>query len=348
LKSLKKEDIPVKKSLIIAIVGIVGCGLVGVASSAHAQSINLKFATGLSPKHTMQTKVFEPWAKKINEMSNGKVTVTFFPGGALGKTPDHYDLAEKGIADISYTLHDYTPGRFPMTTVFELPFIIKSATGTSKAMWKVYEEFPEFRKEYRKVKVLGLFCHPAGNFNSIKKPIKSLDDLKGMKFRTASPHVTEALKIFGAVPVNMPITETYTALERGVVEGTVLPWEGNFVFKLAELLKYGTETDFYTMTMLVVMNKRKYDSLPDDVKKIIDETTGMAMSAEAGKVYDQTNDPMRQLCQKKGMQSLQLPEEETKKLEKLTMPLRDKWVKDMEAKGLPGKAVLEAAIKYIQ
>ena len=339
-----------KKQLIIlsTIVGMMGFMLIVVASTVSAKTIDLKFATGFSPKHTMQTKVFEPWAEKINKMSDGKVKVTFFPGGALGKTPDHYDLAEKGITDISYTLHDYTPGRFPMTTVFELPFIIKSATGTSKAMWQVYEEFPEFQKEYRKVKVLGLFCHPAGNFNSIQKPIKSLEDLRGMKFRTASPHVTDALKLFGAVPVNMPITETYTALERGVVEGTVLPWEGNFVFKLAELLKYGTETDFYTMTMLVVMNKRKWDSLPEDIKKIIDETTGMAMSAEAGKVYDQTNDPMRQLCKKKGMQSLQLPMEEKKKLEKLTMPLRDKWVKDMEAKGLPGKAVLDAAIQYIK
>ena len=339
-----------KKNLIVvsSIISMVACMLIVVASTVSAKTIDLKFATGFSPKHTMQTKVFEPWAEKINKLSNGKVKVTFFPGGALGKTPDHYDLAEKGITDISYTLHDYTPGRFPMTTVFELPFIIKSATGTSKAMWQVYEEFPEFQKEYRKVKVLGLFCHPAGNFNSIQKPIKSLEDLRGMKFRTASPHVTDALKLFGAVPVNMPITETYTALERGVVEGTVLPWEGNFVFKLAELLKYGTETDFYTMTMLVVMNKRKWDSLPEDIKKIIDETTGMALSAEAEKVYDETNDPMRQLCTKKGMQSLQLPMEEKKKLEKLTMPLRDKWVKDMEAKGLPGKAVLDAAIQYIK
>ena len=339
-----------KKALIIivAIVGAVGCILAGIVPSAYAKTINLKFATGFSPKHTMQTKVFEPWAEKINQLSNGKVKVTFFPGGALGKTPDHYDLAEKGITDISYTLHDYTPGRFPMTTVFELPFIITSATQTSKAMWQVFEEFPEFQKEYRKVKVLGLFCHPAGNFNTVHKPINTLEDLKGMKFRTASPHVTEALKIFGAVPVNMPITETYTALDRGVVEGTVLPWEGNFVFKLAELLKYGTETDFYTMTMLVVMNKRKWDSLPEEVKKIIDETTGMAMSVEAGKVYDQTNTPMRQLCQKKGMQSLQLPQKEKNKLEKLTLPLRDKWVKAMEAKGLPGQAVLDAVIKHTQ
>jgi TRAP-type C4-dicarboxylate transport system substrate-binding protein len=327
---------------------ILGCILAGAATSTYAKTIELKFSTGFSPKHTMQTKVFEPWAEKIKQLSDGKVEVTFFPGGALGKTPDQYDLAEKGIADIAYTLQDYTPGRFTMTTVFELPFIVKSATSTSKAMWRVYEQFPEFRKEYRKVKVLGLFCHPAGNFNSVKKPIKTLEDLKGMKFRTASPHVTEALKIFEAIPVHMPITETYTALERGVVEGTVLPWEGNFVFKLAELLKYGTETDFYTMTMMVVMNQRKYDSLPEEIKKIIDETTGMAMSVEAGKVYDQTNAPMRQLCQKKGMQSMQLPLEEKKKLEELTLPLREKWVKNMEAKGLPGQAVLDATIQYVQ
>lgn len=337
-----------KTSIIVAtVVFLVGWMSSLTSSPPWAKTIDLKFATGFSPKHTMQTKVFEPWAEKIGQMTDGKVKVTFFPGGALGKTPDHYDLAEKGITDISYTLHDYTPGRFPMTTVFELPFLIKSATSTSKAMWRLYEEFPEFRKEYDKVKTLALFCHPSGSFNTVKTPIRSLADLQGMKFRTASPHVTEALKIFGAIPVNMPVTETYTALERGVVEGTVLPWEGNFVFKLSELLKYGTETDFYTMTMLVVMNKRKWESLPEDVKKVIDETTGMAMSAEAGRVYDVTNEPMKQLCIKNGMQAIALPSAEKDKLESLTMPLRDQWVADMNKKGLPGQAVLDAAVEFI-
>ena len=295
----------------------------------------------------MQKNVFEPWSEKINKMTNGKVKVRFYPGGALGKTPDHYGLAEKGIADIIYILQDYTPGRFPMTSVFELPFMIPSATRTSRAMWKVYEKFPEFRKEYSKVKVLGLFCHPGGHFNTVKKPIRTLADFKGMKFRTASPHVTKALKVFGAVPVNMPITEVYTALDRGV-DGTVLPWEGNFIFKLAELLKYGTEADFYTMTMMVVMNKKRWNSLPGDVKKVIDETTGMAMSLECGRVYDASNEPMKQLCLKKGMQALQLPPAEKKRLEEVTIPLREEWVKDMEAKGLPGKAVLEAALEFLK
>jgi len=316
------------------------------SSGVYAKTIELKFATGFGPKHTMQTKVFEPWAAKLSEMTNGKVKVVFFPGGALGKTPDHYDLAEKGIADISYTLQDYTPGRFPLTSVFELPFMITTATQTSRAMWKAYEKFPELQKEYGKVKLLALFCHPAGGFNTVNKPVKTIEDLKGMKFRTASPHVTEALKMFGAVPVNMPVTETYTALERGVIEGTVLPWEGNFVFKLAELLKYGTETEFYTMNMMVVMNKRKWDSLPEDVKKAIDQTTGMVMSTEAGKVYDDTNGPMRDLCVKKGMQVLQLPLEEKKKLEALSMPIRTKWVEEMQSKGFPAQAILDSAVTF--
>ena len=317
------------------------------SGSALAETIELKFAQPFSPKHTLQIKVFEPWAQKLNQMTNGKVKVTMFPGGALGKTADHYDLAEKGIADIAYGLHDYTPGRFPLTSVFELPFMVPSATKTSIAMWKIFERYPEFQKEYRNVKLLALFCHPAGHFNTTKIPIARLSDLKGMKFRTASPLVTKALKMFDAVPVNMPVSDIYLALEKGVIEGTVLNWEGDFVFKLAGLLKYATEVDFYTMTMMVVMNKDKWNALPADVKAAIDATTGMVMSEEAGRVYDQTRPVMKKLCLEKGMQAIELPASEKEKLEALTEPLREEWVAEMEARQLPGKAVLQTALELI-
>ncbi len=313
-----------------------------------AKTIELRFAQPFSPKHTMQTMVFEPWAKKIEEMTGGKVKVTMFPGGALGKASDHYSLAEKGIADIAYALQDYTPGRFPLTTVFELPFMIPSAEKTSVAMWKTYEKFPAFRKEYSKVKVLALFCHPPGHFNTVKKPIRTLEDFKGLKFRTASqPSVMDALRIFGAVPVTMEVSDSYSALERGVVDGTVLPWEGLYVFNQAELLKYSTETDFYTTAMMMVMNKRRYNSLPPDIKKVIDQTTGLVLSREAGRVYDEMRPVYKKRCLEKGMQTIQLPPEDTEKLKALTMPIREKWVKEMARKGLPGKAVLDAAIKFI-
>jgi TRAP-type C4-dicarboxylate transport system substrate-binding protein len=145
----------------------------------------------------------------------------------------------------------------------------------------------------------------------------------------------------------MPVTEAYTALERGVVDGTVLPWEGMHVFKQAELLKYSTEADFYTMTMMVVMNKNSYNSLPDDLKKVIDETTGMVMSNEAGKIYDEVRPIMKQNCEKAGVQPLELPAPVREKLEQLTVPLREEWVKEMEEKNLPGRKILDTALELI-
>jgi len=338
----------VNKKYFLSIFIILSFFFIASPQIVISKTIELRVAQPFSPKHTVQTMVLDPWAKKIEEMTGGKVKVTMFPGGALGKADDHYSLAEKGIADISYALQDYTPGRFPLTSVYELPFMIPSAEKTSVAMWKTYEKFPEFRKEYSKVKVLALFCHPPGHFNTVSKPIRTLNDFKGLKIRTASqPGVIDALKVFGAVPVTMAVSDSYSALERGVVDGTVLPWEGLYVFNQAELLKYSTEADFYTTTMMFVMNKRKYNSLPPDVKKVIDQTTGLVLSRETGRVYDKMRPVYKERCLEKGMQVIQLPPEDTEKLKALTMPIREDWIKDMNKKRLPGKAVLDAAIKFI-
>lgn len=334
-----------KTAMTIILVIAFGCVFLGPSWAAAADTIELKFATAFSPKHTMQRMVFEPWGKKISELTNGKVKVTFFPGGALGKAPDHYALAEKGIADIVYTLHDYTPGRFPLTTVFELPFMAQDAATLSEAMWKTYEKFPEFQKEYRKVKVLALFAHPPGHFYTTEKPIRSITDFKGLKFRTASPFVTKALKAFGAAPVSMPVTEAYTALERGVVDGTVVPWEGVFIFKLGELIKYCTEADFYTMTMTVLMNKRKWESLPKDVQKVIEENSGLSMSLACGRTFDKVENPLKKKVVDQGVEVLQLSASDKGKLEAMAAPLREEWVKEMKGKGLPGQAVLDAAVQ---
>ncbi|MBN1907950.1 MAG: hypothetical protein JW927_22930, partial [Deltaproteobacteria bacterium] len=127
---------------------IIGLFFVFLPQCSSETTIELRVAQPFATKHIVQTKIFEPWAKKIEELSGGRVKVTMFSGGALGKAADHYNLAEEGIADITYALQDYTPGRFPLTTVFELPFMIPSAEKTSVAMWKTFEEFSEFQEEY--------------------------------------------------------------------------------------------------------------------------------------------------------------------------------------------------------
>jgi len=336
-------------ALFVSLFLILGFSLLMSVDKASAEkTIELKFAHGFSPKHTMQVKVFEPWAEKITKLTNGRVKFTMFPGGALGKMPDHYSLAEKGLADIVYILQDYTPGRFPLTTVFELPFMIPSAEKCAEAMWKTYEKIPAFQEEYSKVKPLALFAHPPGHFHTTKVPIKNISDFKGLKIRTATPSVTQALKIFGAAPVNMPITETYTALERGVVDGTVIPYEGVVIFKLDELLKYTTPASFYTVTMAFLMNKKKWESLPDDIKKIFDENAGLPLSIEAGRVYDQVEPIMKEKCLKAGMQIVEMTPEAKAKLHEVTMPIREDWVKEMDGKGLPGKETLKTALEFLK
>jgi TRAP-type transport system periplasmic protein len=316
-------------------------------ASLDVKTVELKFSTGFPANHTMQVRAFEPWAKKIRELTKNKVVIKFFPAGVLGKTLEQFNLAEKGITDITYTLHDYTPGRFPMTEVFELPFMTPSAERASIAMWKIYEKFPDFKKEYKSVKLLALFCHPGGDFHTRTRPITKISDFKGLKLRTASPFVTSALNIFGATPVSLPINETYAALESGKVDGTVAPWEGLGIFKLDDITKFATNADFYTMTMMVVMNKNKFDSLPNDVKKIINENSGLVLSTECGKLYDATDEPFREQALKKGIIEYNLDPKEKRKLEALTLPLRVRWVKDMNSKGLPGKEVLKEVLEII-
>ena len=334
----------ITSAVVVLLVGIV---LALSVNGAAAETFDLKFSHSFSPKHTMQVKVFEPWGQKIKELTGGRVKVSMFPGGALGKPGDQHALATSGIADIVYLLHDYSPGRFPMTSVFELPFMTPTAQIASEAMWKTYEAFPEFQKEYAGYKVLALFCHPAGHFHTTKKPIRSIADFKGLKIRTASPWVTEALKNFGSIPVEMPITETYTALERGVVDGTVVPFEGLGIFKLDDLVKYTTITDFYTVTMAVLMHKGTWNKMPADIQKIIDENSGLVMSSWCGKAYDAAETPFRERAVKKGVELIQLSAADKQTLRDQTMPLRASWIAAMKARGLNGEPVLKGALKFL-
>ncbi|WP_300463281.1 TRAP transporter substrate-binding protein [Desulfobacula sp.] len=316
-------------------------------SPASAKQITLRFASGFPTMQVITGKIIVPWIEEINKKGQGKVNIKLYPAGALGKAPDSYDLAEKGIADLSYHLADYTPGRFPMTTVFSLPFVIPSGQIASEAMWKTYQKEPKFREEYSKVKVLALFCHSGGHFHTVKKPIYTMSDFNGLKMRTANPSISNALKLWGAIPVSMPVTETYQSLERNVLDGTVMVWEGMGVFKLNEVTKYATIADLYTMPMMIVMNKDSWEKLPADVQALIDSTTGLQMSSASGKAFDNLEVPFRAMSLKKGIKEIIMEPSEMAKMKESVLPLRAEWVKDMEKKGLPGQQVLDTALGFL-
>jgi TRAP-type C4-dicarboxylate transport system substrate-binding protein len=317
-------------------------GVTSFVGTSVAETINLKFSSPWPPQHPQHTMLIKQWGEKLNKSTGGRLKITLFPGQALGKAADHYDMAVKGICDIALTNPMYTPARFQLTSVFWLPFMVTTAEATSVALWKTYDKY--LRDEYKEVKVLWLYVHAPGQIFTRKKAIKTLEDMKGMKIRATNPRIQETLKLLGASPVFIPVPEVYNALDRGVVDGTAMPFEGLWVFKQHEVVDYGMICNLYTMTFPIVMNKAKWESLPADIKKIMEDNIGLETSRKAGIVYDRTEASMKKKVLEYGVKVNELPMEDQAKMQSAGREVREAWAKETEAKGLPGNEVL----KYVQ
>jgi TRAP-type C4-dicarboxylate transport system substrate-binding protein len=343
IKPLAKEDKKMKFKMMTVFICIMALAL-GISFSAEessADTINIKISSPWPPKHPQHLMVVEPWMKQISELTGGRVKFNMISGQALGKAKDHYEMAVKGIADITLTVPAYTPGRFQLTSVFWLPFMVTSAEATSVALWKMYEKY--FQEEYKDVKVLWHYVHAPGQIFTRKKPVKNLAELKGMKIRATNPYVQKSIKVLGASPVAIPVPEVYNALDRGVVDGTAMPFEGIWVFKQHEVVDYATICDLYTMSFAIVMNNRKWESLPADIKKIIDENIGLKMSRKAGIVYDKGEAMLKKKVLEYGIKANDLAPSDLAKWKEEGKMIRAGWAKEMESKGLPGNAVLKEA-----
>lgn len=326
---------------------LVGLGMllsVAAFGAGDCAAVELKMSHFMPTKH-VQHKVMAAWAERMGTLTDGKLEVTIFPGGALGKPPHQYDNAVKGITDIAFGLQSYTPGRFPLTSVMELPFLVPSGEVGARVLWRLYEK--RLHREYQDTKVLWLFMHGPGQIFTTKKPVRTLEDLKGLKLRSPGPIMSDVIKALGAVPVTMPITQVYTGLERRTIDGVCGPWEIMPPFRLYEQCKYATEADIYSMTFFVVMNKGAYDELPADLKEALDANIGESMSIEAARAYDAGDAPARKMSVEKGMEVYVLPKAERGKWREMTAPVVEAWVEEMESKGLPGKEVRQESVELI-
>jgi TRAP-type C4-dicarboxylate transport system substrate-binding protein len=309
-----------------------------VPALAQDKPIELKFSSWVATVHGHHTGVMVPWAKAIEDKSGGRLKITIYPGSVLGKAADHYDMVKDGIADIAFTTPGYTPGRFPLITVTELPMLFKSSRGGSLAVMSIFDKY--FKNEFKDVKVLWFWVHPPGHFHLAKKQVKVLEDLGGLKIRAATPMLTNMVKTLGAIPVSIPAPDTYTALERGTVDGTIFPWEAISSFKIAEVLKYHVASGLYVAPLFTFMNLKKYESLPPDLRKVIDDHSGAWGAEYTGKVWDANELVGIEAIKKAGGQIYTLPAEERNRWAAKLKPVEEEWLKSMEAKGLPGRQLL--------
>jgi TRAP-type C4-dicarboxylate transport system substrate-binding protein len=316
---------------------------------ARGQTVNLKIHHPLPVSSTVHQQVLLPWCDRIAAQSNGRLRCRIFPSMQLGGTvPQLIDQVEDGVVDIIWTLPGYSPGRFPRTEVFELPFMIRDAEAASRALWDYVHQHD--KEEFSAMKVLALHVHGGGVFHTVNRPITRQRDLRGMKMRAPTRQTTRFMAILGSTPVGMPVPQVPEALAKGVIDGTLLPYEVMPALNVDELTRYHSEPDadqakIYTSVFVFGMNKARYDNLPTDLKKIIDDNSGIELSARMGRIFGEAEVINRKTLPRDSINII--PAAEIQKWQKLGEPIVNGWVRDISKAGNDGQALLEAARQLI-
>ncbi len=312
-----------------------------------AQTITLKLHHFLPASSTAHVNFMVPWCKKIEEQSAGKMKCQIYPSMQMGGTPQQlFDQAKDGVADIVWTVPGYQAGRFPITEAFELPFMIYSSEKASRGLWNYANK--NALGDYKGVKPILFHVHDGSLIHSTKIQVKTLEDFKGLRVRAPTRQSTKMAEALGATPVPMPLPQAADALSKGVIDGAIIPWEVVPAMKFQEITKFHTEMpvggpQMSNTVFILAMNQARYDSLPPELKKIIDANSGAEPSAWVGKIFAEDAAPGRKSAEVRHNNFYTLPAAEWKRWEKATASVADEWVKDMNAKGLDGKRLLEEA-----
>ncbi len=321
-------------------------GIAGLALPLQAQDVDLKiqhFLPAVAPAPKVR---IDPGAKALEAQSKGQIKSRIFPSMQLGgKPPQLIDQVRDGVADVVWTLPSYTPGRFPIMSVFELPFMINNAEATTKAAWDFYQAYA--KEEFADIHPILFHVHARGLIHTKGKAVQKVEDLSGLRLRAPSRPVGDALAKYGAVPVFMPVPQTPEALSKSVIDGAVVPWEVTVSLRLYELTDHHTQIPgargLYTSVFLLGMNKKTYDGLSADQKKVVDANAGAALTGKIGAAWEDVEKPGLDAATKRGNKMLTMPEAEVAKMRKLAEPVTQAWVEEMNKQGKDGAKLLAAA-----
>jgi len=314
-------------------------------TSALAQDVTLRLHQFLPPQANVPKLILDVWADNVEQASEGRIKVERYPAMQLGGTPPELmDQAIDGVADVVWTVVGYTPGRYPSTEVFELPFMMTNARAASSAYWQMFEKHMK-DTEFKDVHILGAWVHGPGMLHT-NKEVRTPDDMQGMKIRGGSRLANALLEKVGATPVGMPVPAIPEALSKGVIDGATIPWEVTPALKVSELVSNHTEftgNALYVLTFVLAMNKDTYAGLPDDLKKVVDDNSGLEFSIFAGGTQADADAGARQIAVDLGNNIVTLTEEETEVWRAASQPIYDEWVDEMEGKGIDGQALIDEA-----
>ena len=323
---------------------LAGLIALGFAAGAQAQQkYEVKVATFVPPQHFM-SKWLVQWGEKLEKSSGGRLAFKHFPSSQMGPTPAMYDLARTGQAEVSWFLHGATPGRFQLTELVQLPYVVGSAEIGTKVINDAELRAKYLDAEHRGLKVLLLLTHQPGNVHTTKKPIRSADDLRGLRIRFSGPVIRDFISKLGGTAVGVQPNEQLEQLQKGVLDGTFIDYGGAGVaFKMGGTIKYSTEMYSYVSSFGVGMNPDFYGKLPADLKKLLDDSV-KGVEKEVGEGWDALDDVGKKLLVDGGSQPIQLSAAENKRFRAVGLEVTEAKLKELEGKGLPARA----AFKRIQ
>jgi len=338
------------KSFVVA-ASLAAAGWLASSTSVLAQEVTLRLHQFLPAQANVPKHALDPWADKVEADSGGRIKIERYPAMQLGGTPPQLiDQATDGTVDIVWTLPGSTPGRFPSTEVFELPFMMTNAEATSRAYWDLFDSRMK-AGEFADLHILAAWVHGPGVIHS-KTPVEKMEDLQGMKVRAPTRIITALVGELGGTPVGMPIPAVTESLSKGVIDGAVTPWEVAPSLRVEELVsnhtEFGGDHALYTTTFVLAMNKAKYDSLPDDLRAVIDANSGQDVSALFGKTQESYDAPGRELAVGRSNNIVTLTPEQVDEWKAAAQPVIDNWVADLDGKGLDGSGLLEEARALIE
>jgi TRAP-type C4-dicarboxylate transport system substrate-binding protein len=341
-----------RRGLFVLLVSI--CLVLMLAGPALAQVIKLTLADqnaemGWGPVHALQ-----PWVKKVEEATKGRVKIDVFYAQTLAKGPDIWNAVKAGVADMGWCFHGYWADMTPLSDVITLPSLpFKTAEKGSEVLWKLYEKFPVIQREYKDVHVLQLWTSHPYFLITTKKQVKTMEDIKGLKIRVTGGPPTEQMKALGAVPVLIPMPDNYQSLDKGIIDGMGTPWEAIHGFRLYEVVKYYTIVPLSAVYFSMSMNQQKWESLPKDIQQAIASVSGLEAAKFWGRnFFDTAEEGVMERIKAGGYQMVKyvMAQEEVERWQKVAgEPLWKEWVNKMEGKGRPeAQEILNATIELLK
>ena len=320
-------------------------------ANGFAQEIRLKAHHLLPPVAFGHSAMLAPWVEKVEQDSGGRIEIDIYPSMHLGgQPPALIDQVREGVVDIVWTLPGYTPGRFPRIEVFELPFLNAHPIVTNFAIQDFIERHPE---EFAEYKVISAFVH-AGQLIHSTVPVRTADDLRGLKIRIPTRVAGWMVEGWGAVPVGTTVQKIPEMLSKGIVDGTLIPFEVAFGLRVHELVDYNIFRDdpasprFNAQVLIVAMNLDSYASLPPDLKAVIDKNSGRNIAQWMGQVWTDVEKPGEKAALESG-EFIYLPSAEVEKLRALTEnPVAERWISVVAKQGIDGRPLIREAKALIE